>query len=97
MLHCKKCGLSENLVGRLYACVDLTDMLCDNCLYLFNEWCDTHRGEPFQNFIQPKPWAPRTPGMIVVTRFDGGAPYAVLTNYDEVEDMYFDMTDETVA
>jgi len=61
MDKCAKCGRKDD--GWLAASVDINDLLCINCLDRFNEWCETHPGEPYDNFLQPKPWAikPRGP------------------------------------
>lgn len=57
MDKCAKCGREDD--GWLLASVDINDSLCINCCHLFDEWCMTHPGEPYRNFIQPKPWNPR--------------------------------------
>lgn len=60
---CAKCGRKDD--GWLLASVDINDVLCINCLDRFNEWCETHPGEPYSNFIHPKPWMPKYPGFIM--------------------------------
>lgn len=99
MHRCAKCKAREEYYPfGFFAVVELTDTLCSDCLDKWHLWCDTHRGEPFDNFLKPKPWLPRNPGLIVL---DG---VAILTPTErEMEDyrfsfpewLDFDVTDET--
>ncbi len=81
MDKCAKCGRPDD--GWLVASVDINDILCINCSDRFNEWCDTHPGEPYQNFLQPKPWEPKFPAIIIAPREEG--PTTLMLPTDPIE------------
>lgn len=96
MRHCAKCGRPDD--GWLGVAGNLGAFLCINCVDRFNAWCETHPHEPFTNFIQPKPWEPSYPGLIMFEV--GGKMHAHMPSEDWWgifwgPEEYFDMTDET--